>query len=108
MLDVRIKVRLRLYDAHCPSCSSNNLRPGLIRPWVENIFIRTWLLVTLRRPYLCRDCDTRFYDLRYKARHMIAAEPEIEAILKEYMDSSASSTPANASETESPKKDLTA
>ena len=81
MLDVRIKVRLRLFDARCPSCSGTNLRPGVIRPWVENIFLRTWLLLSLRRPYLCRDCDARFYDFRLKSRRMTAGEPELEMLM---------------------------
>ncbi len=84
MLNVRIKVRLRFFGAHCPSCEGANLRPGVIRPWVENAFLRTWLFLSYRRPYLCRDCDTRFYDFRFKARHMTDVEPEIESMLKDY------------------------
>jgi hypothetical protein len=82
MLNVRIKVRLRLFDARCPSCDGTNLRPGVIRPWVENVFLRTWLMLSLRRPYLCRDCDARFYDFRLKSRRMTTEDPELE-MLKE-------------------------
>jgi transposase-like protein len=85
MLDVRIKVRLLLLQARCPSCSSSNLRPGYIRSWVEGPLFRTWLFVSLRRPFLCRDCDERFYDFRFKARNLSADEEEITTMLEHYV-----------------------
>lgn len=84
MLSVRIKVRFSLFEAQCPSCNSTNVRPGMIRPWVEGIFHRAWLLATFRRPYLCRDCDERFYDFRMKARHLATDDPEIQTLLRDY------------------------
>ena len=85
MLDVRIKVRLLLLQARCPSCFSSNLRPGLIRSWVEGRLFRTWLFLSLRRPFLCRDCDERFYDFRFKARGLPAHEEELVTMLQEYV-----------------------
>jgi transposase-like protein len=85
MLDVRIKVRLLLLDARCPSCSSSNLRPGLVRAWVEGPLLRIWLFLTMRRPYLCRDCDDRFYDFRFKSSRLPAYEDEVATILEEYV-----------------------
>src|SRR4051794_12017094 len=95
MLDVRIKVRLLLLQARCPSCSSSNLRPGLIRPWVEGRLFRTWLFLSLRRPFLCRDCDERFYDFRFKASELPAHEEELVTMLQEY-------TPPVVTEVETP------
>jgi hypothetical protein len=85
MLDVRIKVRLLLLQARCPSCCSSNLRPGFIRPWVEGHIFRTWLFLSLRRPFLCRDCDERFYDFRFKARELPAHEEELTTMLEQYV-----------------------
>lgn len=107
MLDVRIKVRLRLFDARCPSCNSSNLRPGMIRPWVENLLLRGWLLLSFRRPYLCRDCDTRFYDFRLKGSRMKVEDPDIKTILQEYRHLVSPSDPI-ATEPDAGKKDRTA
>jgi hypothetical protein len=85
MLDVRIKVRLLLLQARCPSCSSSNLRPGFIRSWVEGPIFRTWLFLSLRRPFLCRDCDERFYDFRFKARSLSVEEEELTTMLEQYI-----------------------
>src|SRR3954469_22799487 len=95
MLDVRIKVRLLLLQARCPSCSSSNLRAGYIRPWVEGRLFRTWLFLSLRRPFLCRDCDERFYDFRFKANELPAHEEELVTMLQEY-------TPPAVTEVETP------
>src|SRR4051812_43387485 len=84
MLDVRIKVRLLLFHARCPSCSSSNLKAGLIRPWVEGRLFRTWLFLSLRRPFLCRDCDERFYDFRFKGGDLQPHEEELVTMLEEY------------------------
>lgn len=89
MLDVRIKVRLLLLDARCPSCTSSNLRPGLVRSWVEGPLFRTWLLLTMRRPYVCCDCDDRFYDFRFKATRLTSQEEEVADMLEDYIPSAA-------------------
>lgn len=88
MLDVRIKVRLLLLQARCPSCSSSDLVTGLIRPWVEGPLLRTWLFLSLRRPFLCRDCDERFYDFRFKARLLSPQQEDISSLLEDYPSTS--------------------
>lgn len=115
MLSVRIKVRLRVFEARCPSCNSSDIRPGMIRPWVEGVILRTLLFLTFRRPYLCRNCDARFYDFRTKARHLATDDPEIQTLLRDYCPPLDDAAAADQSErvaldeqTEQPKKDRTA
>ena len=95
MLDVRIKVRLLLFQARCPSCSSSDLVTGLIRPWVEGPLFRSWLFPSLRRPFLCRDCDERFYDFRFKARLLTSQQEDLTSMLENDPSTSApESSPA--------------
>jgi len=58
----------RLKYRQCPSCGSAAVRTSEVHPWMDPISTRLWMKVSLRRPYRCMDCDTRFFDSRFKRR----------------------------------------
>ena len=54
----------------CPNCESDNIRRSTRRGFVERVFLR----LTLVWPYLCDDCDLRFWG--FEPQVPVARDPQ--------------------------------
>jgi DNA-directed RNA polymerase subunit RPC12/RpoP len=58
----------RIRTRSCPLCGSEMVRNSAFTSYLDRFPGRLWLMLSLKRPYRCMDCDERFYALRFKKK----------------------------------------